>query len=188
MKPYGFRIVALVLMGWLFMGCSATNPVINEWRNPAYSSVNFKRIFVSGPGFAISIRRNLEDEFAAQLRAAGIDGIPSYSRGAEEQADEASIKREAQKLGADAALVVRPLQVERKTEYGPNYFPAPWFGYYGPYFGASWYGWYGAPSVYRYNEYTSETTLYDIAKTRSFGPVRFEPPVPIMFKRPLRAL
>lgn len=164
MKPYGFRIVALVLMGWLFMGCSATNPVINEWRNPSYSSANFKRILVSGPGFAISIQRNLEDEFAAQLRAAGIDGIPSYSRGAEEQADEASIKREAQKLGADAALVVRPLQVERKTEYGPNYFPAPWFGYYGPYFGASWYGWYGAPSVYRYNEYTSETTLYDIAK------------------------
>ncbi|MGE5853480.1 MAG: hypothetical protein ACM35E_10135 [Deltaproteobacteria bacterium] len=164
MKPHGFRIVALVLMGWLFMGCSATNPVINEWRNPASSSANFKRILVSGPGFAISIRRNLEDEFAAQLRAAGIDGIPSYSRGAEEQADEASIKREAQKLGADAALVVRPLQVERKTEYGPNYFPAPWFGYYGPYFGASWYGWYGAPSVYRYNEYTSETTLYDIAK------------------------
>jgi hypothetical protein len=163
-KPYGFRIVALVLMGWLFMGCSATNPVINEWRNPAYSSANFKRILVSGPGFAISIQRNLEDEFVAQLRAAGIDGIPSYSRGAEEQADEASIKREAQQLGADAALVVRPLQVERKTEYGPNYLPAPWFGYYGPHFGASWYGWYGAPSVYHYNEYTSETTLYDVAK------------------------
>jgi hypothetical protein len=163
-KPYGFRIVALVLMGWVFMGCSATNPVINEWRNPAYGSANFTRILVGGPGFATSIRRNLEDEFVAQLRAAGIDGIPSYSRGAEEQANEPSIKQEAQKLGADAALVVRPLQMERKTEYGPNYFPAPWFGYYGPHFGASWYGWYGAPSVYHYNEYTSETTLYDIAK------------------------
>ncbi|MGN6720190.1 MAG: hypothetical protein ACTHLX_22715 [Candidatus Binatia bacterium] len=164
MKPYGFRIVALVLMGYVFMGCSATNPVINEWRNPAYSSANFKRILVGGPGFATSIRRNLEDEFVAQLRAAGIDGIPSYSRGAPEQGDEASIKQEAQKLGADAALVVRPLQVERKREYGPNYFPAPWFGYYGPHLGASWYGWYGAPSVYHYNVYTSETTLYDIAK------------------------
>src|SRR5689334_15747173 len=29
---------------------------------------------------------------------------------------------------------------------------------------ANWYGWYGAPSVYHYNVYTSETTLYDIAK------------------------
>jgi len=163
-KPYGFRIVALVLMGCVFMGCSATNPVINEWRNPAYSSANFKRILVGGPGFATSIRRNLEDEFVAQLWAAGMDGIPSYSRGALEQGDEVSIKQEAQKLGADAALVVRPLQVERKSEYGPNYFPAPWFGYYGPHFGASWYGWYGAPSVYHYNVYTSETTLYDIAK------------------------
>ncbi|HEX7229577.1 MAG TPA: hypothetical protein VF452_04230 [Candidatus Binatia bacterium] len=70
----------------------------------------------------------------------------------------------AQKQGADAALVVRPIQVERRTEYGPSYFPVPWFGYFGPHFGASWYGGYGLPTVYRYNEYTSEATLYDIAK------------------------
>ena len=59
---------------------------------------------------------------------------------------------------------MRPIQVERRTEYGPSYFPVPWFGYFGPHFGASWYGGYGLPTVYRYNEYTSEATLYDIAK------------------------
>ena len=164
MKPWGLRIIAVVLTCWALTACSATNPVISEWRNPAYTSANFKRILVSAPGFATSVRRNLEDEFVAQLRAAGLYALPSYSRVPEEQPDEASIKQAAQKLGADAALVVRPLQVERKTEYGPGYFPIPWFGYYGPHFGASWYGGYGAPSVYHYNEYTSETTLYDIAK------------------------
>ncbi|MGH8525093.1 MAG: hypothetical protein ACREXY_13045, partial [Gammaproteobacteria bacterium] len=30
--------------------------------------------------------------------------------------------------------------------------------------GASWHGLGGAPSVYHYKEYTSETTLYDVAK------------------------
>ena len=164
MKPWGSRIIAVVLTGWALTACSAANPVINEWRNPAYSSANFKRILVSGPGFATSVRRNLEDEFVIQLRAAGIDALPSYSTLPDQQPDEASIKQAAQKLGADAALVVRPIQMERKTEYGPSYFPVPWFGYFGPHFGASWYGGYGAPSVYHYNEYTSETTLYDIAK------------------------
>jgi hypothetical protein len=145
-------------------GCAATNPVISEWRNPAYSSTDFKRILVSAPGFATSIRRNREDEFVARLRAAGDDASASYARIPDENPDEPNIKQAAQKLGADAALVVRPLQVERRTDYGPSYFPAPWFGYYGPHFGANWYGWYGAPSVYRYNEYTSEATLHDIAK------------------------
>jgi hypothetical protein len=163
-EPWGLRIIVVVLTGWALTACSAANPVISEWRNPAYSSANFKRILVSGPGFATSVRRNLEDEFVAQVRAAGIDALPSYSRLSEEQPDEASIKQAAQELGANAALVVRPIQVERKTEYGPSYFPIPWFGYYGPHFGASWYGGYGVPSVYHYNEYTSETTLYDIAK------------------------
>jgi len=164
MKRWGLRLMAVLLTGWALIACSAANPVISEWRNPAYSSANFKRMLVSAPGFATSIRRNLEDEIVAQLRAAGIDALPSYSTLADEQPDEASIKQAAQKHGADAALVVRPIQVERKTEYGPSYFPVPWFGYFGPHFGASWYGGYGLPTVYRYNEYTPEATLYDIAK------------------------
>ena len=113
MKPWGSRIIAVVLTGWALAACSATNPVINEWRNPAYSSANFKRILVSAPGFATSVRRNLEDEFVTQLRPAGIDALPSYSTLPDERPDEASIKQVAQKLGADAALVVRPIQVER---------------------------------------------------------------------------
>ena len=164
MKPLGLRLMAVLLMGWTLIACSAASPVISEWRNPAYGSATFKRMLVSAPGFATSIRRNFEDEFIAQLWAAGIDALPSYLTLPDEQPDEASIKQAAQKIGADAALVVRPIQVERKTEYGPSYFPVPWFGYFGPHFGSSWYGGYGLPSVYRYNEYTSETTVYDIAK------------------------
>ena len=164
MKPWGLRLIAVLLMSWSLSACSAVNPVISEWRNPAYSSANFKRMLISAPGFAKSIRRNLEDEFAAQLGAAGIDALPSYATLPDEQPDEASIKQAAQKLSADAALVVRPINVERKTDYGPPYSPVPWFGYFGPPFGATWYGGYGVPSVYRYNEYTSETTVYDIGK------------------------
>ena len=120
---------------------------------------------VGGLGGATSVRRNFEDEFVTQLRAAGIDALPSYRSMAEdEKVDEAKIRQAAEKAGADAAILARPIHVEEKTQLGPGYFPIPWFGFYGPHGGASWYGGYGAPSVYRYNEFTSETTLYDLGK------------------------
>ena len=116
-------------------------------------------------GGATSVRRNFEDEFVTQLRATGIDAVPSYRDMSDsEQVDEANLKRAAQKAGADGAILVRSIQVEEKRQYGPSYYPAPWLGFYGPHFGGSWYGLYGAPSVYHYNEYTSETTLYDLGK------------------------
>ncbi|HEX7229576.1 MAG TPA: hypothetical protein VF452_04225 [Candidatus Binatia bacterium] len=61
MKRWGLHLAAVLLMGWALIACSAANPVISEWRNPAYSSANFKRMLVSAPGFATSVRPNLED-------------------------------------------------------------------------------------------------------------------------------
>jgi hypothetical protein len=43
-------------------------------------------------------------------------------------------------------------------------YPTPSFGIFGSNVGAIWQGPYGSPSVRRYNEYTSETTLYDLTK------------------------
>jgi len=159
------RLLVMVAIA-LLTGCSAANPIVSEWRNPGYSGASFKRIMVGGLGGATSVRRNFEDEFVAQLRAQGIDALPSYPiLTKDEEIDEAKIKEAAQKAGADAAILARPVHVEEKTQYSPNYFPMPWFGFYGPHLGASWYGgYYGAPSAYRYNEFTSETTLYDLRK------------------------
>jgi hypothetical protein len=53
--------------------------------------------------------------------------------------------------------------MEQKTNYGPT-FPYLSFGIFGSNVGASWSGLSGAPGAYRYNEYTSETTLYDVAQ------------------------
>jgi hypothetical protein len=160
LQTVGAFILAVVLSG-----CAATSPIISEWRNPAYGPASFKRVMVGGLGGETSVRRNFEDEFVTQLRALGVDALPSYRFVSEGEAmDEAKLKQAAQKAGADAMLFARSIQVEQKTEYGPLYFPAPWFGIYGHHVGVSWQGLYGAPSVYRYNEYTSETTLYDLTK------------------------
>lgn len=159
------RLLVIVAVA-LLAGCSTTNPIVSEWRNPGYSGASFKRILVGGVGSATAVRRNFEDEFVAQLRVQGIDALPSYrTMPGDEEVDENKIKEAAQKAGADAAILARPIRVEEKTQFSPNYFPVPWFGLYGPHLGASWYGgYYGAPSAYRYNEFTSETTLYDLKK------------------------
>jgi len=148
-----------------FGGCSTTTPIVSEWRNPAYSGGSFKRIMVGGPAGETSIRRNFEDEFLAQLRAAGVDAVPSYRLIADdEKIDETKLKQAAQKTGADAIIFARSVQVEQKTQMGPSYFPYTSFGIFGSHGGASWGGLGGAPNYYRYKEYVSETTLYDVGK------------------------
>ncbi len=159
------RIMGVLSIVLVLGGCSTTTPIVSEWRNPAYTSGSFKRIMVGALGGDTSVRRNFEDEFVAQLRAAGIDALPSYRFTAEsEKIDEASLKQAAQKSGADALLFARLIRVEQKSQYGPGYFPNTSFGIFGSNVGATWYGLGGAPSVYRYNEYVSETTLHDLGK------------------------
>lgn len=149
----------------LLAGCSTANPIVSEWRNPQYSSGSFRRVLVGAVGEDTSVRRNFEDEFVAQLRAAGVDATPSYQVIAEnEKIDESRLKEAARKTNMDALMLARLIQVEQKTQYGPGYFPYTSFGIFGSNVGASWHGLGGAPSVYRYNEYVSEATLHDVNK------------------------
>jgi hypothetical protein len=165
MRVSPLRLFFLAMLTLALAGCSAAMPVItSEWRNPAYTASPFKRIMVGGVGGDTSVRRNFEDEFAAQLRAAGIDAVPSYRYISDDNIDEVKLKQAAQKAGSDALLFARVVQVEQKTQYGPGYYPYTSFGVFGPHVGASWYGLGGVPTVYRYNEYVSETTLYDLSK------------------------
>jgi hypothetical protein len=165
MKSLLITVLATIIAALGLAGCSATSPIVSEWRNPGYGAGPFRHIMVGTLGEDTSIRRNLEDEFLVQLRATGVDAIPGYRFLSEDQnIDEAKLKQAAQKGGADGLLFARSIQVEQKAQYGPSYFPATSFGIFGSHVGASWYGLGGAPNVYRYNEYVSEVTLLDVAK------------------------
>ncbi len=164
MKTSLLGMVRIVFLALTLSGCSTATPIVSEWRNPAYASAPFKRIMVGGPSGETSVRRTFEDEFVVQLRAAGIDALASYRFIPEDEGiDENNLKQAAQKARADAVLFPRSVHMEQKTNYGPT-FPYLSFGIFGSNVGASWSGLSGAPSVQRYNEYTSETTLYDVAK------------------------
>lgn len=139
--------------------------VVSEWSNPAYRSHGFKRVMVSCADGHASIRRNCEDEFVSQLRPLGVEALPSYRHIADDtKIDEGKLRQTAKSAGAEALLMMRAVDVEQKTEVSPSYFPAVGFGIFGRNVSASWYPWYGASRVSRYEVYTSEATLYDLAK------------------------
>jgi hypothetical protein len=185
MRISQYRIVgSLIAATLLFGGCAATQ-VVNQWSNPSYAAVSFKRILVIGVSKQTSIRRNFEDEFVAQLRAAGADAVPSYEFTPENgPVEESRLARAVKQAGADAVITTRLVRVEKKAEYIPgSYGPYPGFGFY-RWYSSAWVGFYEPPRLHYYDIYTSETSLHDvrndrlvwsgIAKTTQLGDIRQE--------------
>jgi hypothetical protein len=145
-------------------GCSTATPIVTQWRNPAQTSISFQRLLIAGPSGDASVQRNFEDEFTTQLAAVGVEALPSYRYMPEiGETSENMLKQAAREARADGLLLMRPVKVEQKTSY-PAIGPGISFGIFGSNAGAEWSGIPGASGPTRYNEYTSETALYDVAK------------------------
>jgi hypothetical protein len=165
-SPTVFRRVVLSIALSLSAGCASTK-IVNEWREPDYIPPRFKKVVVLGISKEATLRRSFEDEFVAQLRANGIEAVPSYQVMPEEgQAPEARLLSAVKQSGADAAIMTRLVRMERRQQFTG--------GYYNPYVGRGFYHWYSSgwagfyepPRVYNYDVYTSETSLYDLNQDR----------------------
>ena len=157
-------VVGIFVITLALTGCSASTPIVSEWRNPAQASGSFQRLMIAGPTGDASVQRNFEDEFVAQLAAMGVEALPSYRYVPEiGETHENILKQAAREARADGLLFMRPVRVEEKTNY-PAVGPSISFGIFGPNAGAGWSGVPGASGPYSYNEYTSEIALYDVAK------------------------
>ena len=168
MKFSQLRIFALAMAVALGLAaCAASTKIVNEWVSPDYTSPRFRKIMVIGVSKQPSIRRTFEDEFVKQLKATGVEAVPSYLYIPEDgQVDEGRLQAAVKQAGADAVIVTRLVRVEKKTEVSPGFYqPAPAFGFYGGY-SAAWMGYYEPPRVYQYDVYISETSLYDMTKNR----------------------
>jgi len=169
--------ISLITAILFLAGCSTQPMMVSQWSNPSYNSVAFERIMVGSVGEQDSIRRNLEDEFVAQLRTAGIQALPGYRYvTGDEKIDETGIKDAAQRAGTDGVIVVRAVNVEQKTNVAPAIYPT--FGIFGSNVGATWSGFPGVAGVHRYKVYTSEVTLYDLNRNETVwtGTVRTNEP------------
>lgn len=161
------QIVGLFMAATLLLsGCAATQ-IINQWSNPSYTAASFKRIMVIGVSKQSSIRRTFEDEFVAQLTAAGTAAVPGYEFIPEDgQVEESRLAEAVKRADADAVITTRLVRVEREAEYIPGtYGPYPGFGFY-RWYSSAWVGFYEPPRLRFYDIYISETSLYDVGNDR----------------------
>jgi hypothetical protein len=129
---------------------------------------HFKKILIIAVSKQPGIRRTFEDEFVAELKAAGVDAAPSYHYIPDGQADETRLLEAVKEVGADAAIITRLVRVEKKTEVIPGFYrpaPAVTFGFY-PGYSAAWLGYYDPPTIYERDVYISETNFYDLRKNQ----------------------
>jgi hypothetical protein len=160
-----FRTVAAATA--LTLAACASTELVNQWSNPAYTSPSFKKIMVIGVTKQAGIRRTFEDEFVAQLKAAGVSAIPSYLYIPQDgPVGEAVLKQALKEAGADAVMITRLVGVQKKTEIAPGYYPPDPAMAVHPLYTTAWNDYYEPPIVYQSEVYTSETSLYDTFKNQ----------------------
>ena len=167
MKPSNRLFRALAAATALTLAACASTELVNQWSNPAYTSPSFKKVMVVGVTKQASIRRSFEDEFVAQLKAAGVNAIPSYLYIPQDgPVGEAVLKQALKETGADALMITRLVRVQKKTEIAPGYYPPDPAMAVHPLYTTAWNDYYEPPIAYRSEVYTCETSLYDTVKNR----------------------
>ena len=160
-----FRILAPATV--LTLAACASTELVNQWSNPAYTSPSFKKVMVIGVTKQAGIRRTFEDEFVAQLNAAGVNATPSYLYIPQDgPVGEAVLKQALKEAAADAMIITRLVRVQQKTEIAPGYYPPDPAMAVHPLYTTAWNDYYEPPIVYRSEIYTCETSLYDTLKNR----------------------
>ena len=160
-----FRILAPATV--LTLAACASTELVNQWSNPAYTSPSFKKVMVIGVTKQAGIRRTFEDEFVAQLKAAGVNATPSYLYIPQDgPIGEAVLKQALKEAAADAMIITRLVRVQQKTEIAPGYYPPDPAMAVHPLYTTAWNDYYEPPIVYRSEIYTCETSLYDTLKNR----------------------
>jgi hypothetical protein len=155
--------IAVMALAWLIAGCASTT-LQSAWRDPAYTSGAFKRIFVLALSTRdVTARRVLEDVVVAKLAAGGVEAVPAWqSLPNDGPVPEAALAAAVTASRADGMLMVRLLGVDTQlTVWPPPVGPGPRYGWYGIYS-----GWYAYPQVTQTQTAVVETTLFDVRSQR----------------------
>jgi len=150
--------VLLVLVILAILGC-ATTTLTKSWRNPDYVGRPLNKLLVVGVTTDSDLRRSFEDQFVKELRAAGVEAVPSYVVLPEAgQAERAVLVQAISEAGTDGALITRLIRIDTETEVAPVFLSAG--GFYGGY-AAAWVGYYNVP-VSHTDTVVLESDLYGL--------------------------
>jgi hypothetical protein len=172
-------IVIAAIAGLLAVACASTS-IVSSWVDPQAAANKPKRLLIVGVSGDETTRRIFEDEFVKQLKARGVDAIPSYGQlpggGKPTQQDVVAAIRNSR---ADSVLVTQIKGTDTRTDVSYQYQPmlAPG-GYYGFYSGAWASTMIATPTVYQYDIVNAETRIWNTGNekllfsvmTRTFDP------------------
>jgi len=177
--PVARRVVIATVAGMLAVACASTS-IVSSWVNPEAAANKPRRLLIVGVSSNDTTRRIFEDEFVRQLKARGLEAMPSYGQlpgsGKPTQQDVVAAIRSA---GADSVLVTQIKGTVTRTDvsyqYQPTLVPG---GYYGFYSGAWSSAMVATPTVYQYDVVNAETRIWNTgndkllfsAMTRTFDP------------------
>lgn len=151
------------LLALLLASCASTPQIKTVWTDPAYRG-HPHRIMVIGMAKEPLNRRIFEDEFVAQLKAAGADALASYTLLPDVRQDnQAAVARMVEEQGADTVLITRLVSKRsvRTVMPGTVYYMPTYYDKWGDYYR---YGYDAVvtPSYVSKSEYAlMETNLYD---------------------------
>ncbi len=144
---------AAVLAAAVWLGCSTTR-VTSRWTDPAVSNVQVDKVLVVAVFPAESVRRNLEEQLAAELASEGAAAFTSAQFIPDGQdLTRENVRKVVEAQRFDAVLVAIYQGTERQLEYVP--------GTYDDYFGYMYPTIYSPGYVYESSAMQLESRFFD---------------------------
>jgi len=129
-KVLGSIIVVLFVS---FMNACATTELTSVWKNEAYQGGPLRKILIIGVDRNQDMKKLLENEFVLQLKATGIDAVPSHTVLPEDTIlEKETITAKISELRIDSVLITTLVDVQETEAYeSPTFFaPTGFYGYY----------------------------------------------------------
>lgn len=122
------KIVPILLVFLLLSSCAATR-LTSVWKDEKYGGGVFNHIMVVGISEKSSNRKMFEDAFSMQLKAVGVNAVPSFTViVSAKKLNKNTIQAAAEEIKADAILVTSLIAAEEKEIYIPPVSPSVTFG------------------------------------------------------------
>jgi hypothetical protein len=152
---------AAAIAGLTLAACAASTTIEQTWTTPsAAGQPPLQKVVTVFSSENVTIRRGGEDQLARDLRAKGVDAMPSYAVLREgEKPDSDAVKSKLLAMGYDGIVTMRIVERYQELEYMPPTFDGYW-GYAYPYFYSP--GFYSPGYAYTETIVRVETSAYSL--------------------------
>jgi hypothetical protein len=123
----------MMMLSVIFMNACATTALTSVWKNETYEGGPLRKILIIGVDRKQETKILLENEFALQLKAKGIDAVPSHTVLPEDTIlEKEMITAKISELRIDSVLIATLVDVKETEAYeSPTFFaPTGFYGYY----------------------------------------------------------